>query len=133
MNNSWKRVALLAALVAPVAAGVATAAPTAVVQPGQGRGPGGGRGAEMLKDLNLTADQQTKVEALYKAQREKMDAARSANGDDRTKNREAMQAMQADTETQLKGILTPEQYTKYEAKRAEMMKNRPARGGQGAQ
>ncbi|MFA5983628.1 MAG: hypothetical protein WC782_06400 [Methylococcaceae bacterium] len=63
--------------------------------PGEGQGPGGH--FEMLsKELNLSAEQKPKVEALFKEQREKM------------------KTLHEDTQNQLKQLLTPEQVSKLE-------------------
>ena len=75
---------------------------TAIAQPG---GPSGDKPTEwrhgqrierMTKELNLTPDQKTKVEALFKEQHEKF------------------KAIHEETQTKLKTILTPDQMTKME-------------------
>jgi len=94
-------------------------------------GPRGGQPGERLKkmaeELNLTAEQKTKVEALLKEQREAMQGAKDATPEERqTKRQEGRKAMEA----KLKEILTPEQYTKWEKFREQ---NRPGGpGGPGA-
>jgi protein CpxP len=78
-----------------------------------------GRGnmmANMTKELNLTPEQQTKVEALMKdmmAQRGNMQSPPSEA------DRQAMQASRATMEAKLKEILTPEQYTKLQNMRPQ--------------
>lgn len=79
--------------------------------------PRGGRGANMLQDLNLTAEQQTQVEALMKdamAQR-----GTRPSGPPTDAERQAMQTRRAEMDTKLKAILTPEQYAKYQAMRSQ--------------
>ncbi|GAB3638389.1 hypothetical protein GCM10027422_39790 [Hymenobacter arcticus] len=85
--------------------------------------PRGGRGAAMLKDLNLTAEQQTQVDALMKD--EMAQRGTRPSGPPTDAERQAMQTRRADMEAKMKGILTPEQYTKYQAMRPQ----RGQRGG----
>jgi periplasmic protein CpxP/Spy len=94
-------------------------------------GPRGGQRGDMLKDmaekLDLTADQKTKLQEAFKAQRENRKDLKDATPEERrTAMKEAREAMDA----KIKEILTPEQYTKWEKIRQE---NRPAAGnGPGA-
>lgn len=75
----------------------------------------GGNRAEMFKELNLTADQQTKVEALMRESR----PATRPSGPPTDADRQAMQARRTEMDAKLKDILTPEQYTKYQAMRPQ--------------
>lgn len=84
-------------------------------------GPRGGQRGDMLKEmaekLNLTADQKTKLQDAFKAQREAMKGATPEERREKMKeNRKAMDA-------KIKEILTSEQYTQWEKIRQE---NRPA-------
>lgn len=88
--------------------------------------PGGRHGGpehrvEMLqRELNLSADQTTQVKALLATERTKMEALRAdtaLSGEDRHTQ---MMAIHKDGEIQLRGLLTPEQVTKYEAMLARM-------------
>jgi len=66
----------------------------------------------MTKTLDLNAEQKTKIEAIFKAQREKF------------------KALQDETHASIKAVLTPEQATKFDAqqeKRQEMRKERIAK------
>lgn len=94
---------------APAAHAQATQDPAAAA--GQNRM---GRQAEMMKELNLTPDQQTKLEALMSANR----PARPS-GPPTDAERQAMQTRRAEMEAKMKEILTPEQYTKYQAMRPQ--------------
>ena len=94
---------------------------------GFGGGFGGGtRGGGIggLDQLNLTAEQKTKVEAIQKEQREKMQALFQDQNTPReersTKMRELMQA----TQTQIDAVLTADQKKKQE----ELRKNAPQPG-----
>ena len=93
---------------------------------GQGRGPGG-RGMmtpeqriEMLdKAVTLTAEQKTKIAAIYKDSAEKMKALAPEDG--REKRMEMMKA----TQDAVRATLTAEQQAKFDAM------PRPGRGGPG--
>lgn len=106
--------------------------------PAEGRGgPGGGRGgrgnmlAEMSKELNLTADQQTKVAAIQQEQRQQMQSLR-ASGETTTQEArmQQMRTLEESTDAKLKGVLTPEQFQQYQAKKQERMRRPgPPAGG----
>ncbi len=87
-------------------------------------GPRAGQRGDMLKkmaeDLNLSAEQKSKLQAAFQAQREAMKDATPEER--REKMRENRQAMDA----KIKEILTAEQYAKWEKTREE---NRPGRPG----
>ncbi|MGC3960454.1 MAG: hypothetical protein QM813_21755 [Verrucomicrobiota bacterium] len=90
-------------------------------------GPRGGQRGDQLKEmaekLNLTAEQKTKLQEAFKAQREAMkDATPEERRAKMQENRKAMDA-------KIKEILTPEQYTQWEKIRKE---NRPAGAGKPA-
>ena len=84
---------------------------------------GGGQRGDMLKEmgekLNLTADQKTKLQEAFKAQREAM---KDLTPEER---KEKMKANRQATDAKIKEILTPEQYTQWEKMRQE---NRAAAG-----
>jgi Spy/CpxP family protein refolding chaperone len=113
------RLALVAASLATT--GLAAQAAPRQEAPAQGRPRGG---ADRFKDLNLTEDQKAKIDALMKEQREQR-GARGQQGPPSDADRQAMQARRAEMDAKIKGILTPEQYTKYEALRPQ--------GGRGGQ
>ena len=79
---------------------------------------------KMAEELNLTADQKTKFEAAMKEQGEKMRALRNPNAtpEERKAKRKAGQE---ELSKKMKGILTPEQFAKWE----KMQQSRP--GGPG--
>jgi protein CpxP len=107
------RLALMAAALATTSL-TAQAAPRQDA-PAQGRPRGGG---DRFKDLNLSDDQKAKLDALMKEEREQR-GARGQQGPPSDADRQAMQARRADMDAKIKGILTPEQYTKYEAARPQ--------------
>ena len=82
----------------------------------EGGGQGGGdfvkqRMDRLNEELKLTDEQKPKVEALLKAQAEKMRGLRDATPEER---REKMQASREEMGKKMKEILTTEQYEKYQ-------------------
>lgn len=72
----------------------------------------------------LTADQKTKIKAIYDADQKKMqDLMQAQDPDMRTK----MMAMRQDENKQIRALLTPDQQTKFDA----MPQGRGGRGGGG--
>jgi Spy/CpxP family protein refolding chaperone len=71
-----------------------------------------------LAELNLTSEQRDKLTPVIRAEMEKMAALRSEQG---LSPREKLQQLRAIQETvpRVKAILTPEQFAKWEKKRAE--------------
>ncbi len=101
--------------------------------PPEGRPPQGQRAemakeriAKMAEELKLTDEQKTKVTALMKEQAETMRGMKDAPPEER---REKMKAGREEMQKQMKTILTPEQYTKWEKLRKEGGPGR--RGGPG--
>lgn len=76
----------------------------------------------MTKDLGLSAEQATKLEAMNLKYAEQIDALRA----EQQAQREAMRkegkgkAMREAREAELKALLTPEQYTQWEVQREKM-------------
>lgn len=95
--------------------------------------------AEMLEALDLSADQKTQVEealsALDEGRKALFDAAReSGSRGVRIQLRDQMKELQASADTQLKSILSEDQYAKYvelRASRQGARGSRPARGAGG--
>ncbi len=87
---------------------------------------------EMVKELSLDAKQTEKVSEINKKYAEKMRAVQQSSKDDREGMREKMQKLRSEKETELKTVLTAEQFTKLkelEKKRIEdMRKRRQERG-----
>lgn len=81
---------------------------------------------KLAEELNLTAEQKTKVEAVVKAQAEAMQGLRDAAPEVR---REKMQAARKEMNGKMKEILTAEQYTKWEKTRQQ--RGPAGAGGQG--
>ena len=134
MNKSFLRLCLLGiSLSTSYAATASGATPDKLVLPpffGQdsprqgrpdGQRPSKGGGTDQLKDLNLTDKQKTKVEAIMKKQRQEMEALHKDGNSsaDREATMTSMRRLNDNTDTQLKQVLTPEQYTKYQAKKKD--------------
>jgi Spy/CpxP family protein refolding chaperone len=90
----------------------------------------------LAKELNLTADQQTKVQQLMAAQRQETQTAIQNAGGNRRAMGQAMRAGRDKFNGQLQAVLTPDQYTKYQQimaeRRAKMQERRQGGGGMGA-
>lgn len=87
--------------------------------------------AKLTEELGLTAEQKTKLEAVLKEQAESMRGLRDAAPEER---REKMQAARKEINAKVKGILTAEQYAKWEKLREERGPGGPGgprRGGPG--
>jgi protein CpxP len=122
MRTYSLRLALVAATFATTGLLAQATTPTAPRQTAPAQTGRGNMMANMAKELNLTPEQQTKVEALMKdmmAQRTNMQSPPSEA------DRQAMQASRANMEAKMKEILTPEQYTKLQSMRPQ----RGQRGG----
>jgi protein CpxP len=122
MRTYSLRLALVAATFATTGLLAQATTPAAPRQTAPTQTSRGNMMANMAKELNLTPEQQTKVEALMKdmmAQRGNMQSPPS------DADRQAMQASRATMEAKMKEILTPEQYTKLQSMRPQ----RGQRGG----
>jgi periplasmic protein CpxP/Spy len=82
--------------------------------------------AKIAEELELTAEQKTKVEAAFKAQAEALRGAKDATPEER---REKGQAARKEMQQAMKEILTPEQFAKFEKMRDERRPRGP--GGPG--
>src|SRR3974390_2324137 len=79
----------------------------------------------MNSELNLTADQKTKVSALFEEDGKKRQELRADTSIPREQKREKAQAMMAEQEKKLKEILTPEQFEKWQKIRQQYRPRRP--------
>ncbi|MGI4862879.1 MAG: hypothetical protein ACRYFZ_03080 [Janthinobacterium lividum] len=121
------RLALVAATLATT--GLAAQAAHAQDAPAQNRPRGGQRG-DMYKDLNLSDDQKSKLDALMKEERANGGGRQGQQGPPSDADRKAMETRRADMDAKVKGILTPEQYTKYQTQRAQRGQGRGQRPAQ---
>lgn len=96
------------------------AAPAAP-QAGSRAGRMQGRQLEMLTEkLNLTADQQTQVKAIDEDTMKQMMAVRNDTSLSQDDRRSKMMDIRKTSQDKIRGILTDDQKTKYEALQAEM-------------
>ena len=82
----------------------------------------------ITKACNLTKEQTPKVEKILLNSNTKMDELRTAKPTEKGGRMEKMKAIGEEQDTQLKAVLTAEQYQKYldmKAARKEKMKERP--------
>ena len=74
----------------------------------------------MANTLGLSADQEAKVKALNLKRLNEIDALRESKEADGVVDRNRAKTIRDNWNIELKSILTPEQYTKYEAQQGEM-------------
>lgn len=107
-------------------------------QPGQGRGAkspeerANNQAQRLTKELSLSADQSTKVKTVLLDTEQKREAIRSkySGSQDKSAMRTEMQTLKGQKDSQLKQLLTPEQYSQYQSMQAERQNKRPG-GGHG--
>lgn len=104
-------------------------------------GPDGGRGhrgpmdpaqrtAELTRKLNLTSDQQAKVQSLLEAQRLQMESARQDNSSAQQDRRARMMDIRKGTDTQIRAVLDSNQQKKWDDMQARHeQREREHRGG----
>jgi periplasmic protein CpxP/Spy len=99
-------------------------------QPGQGEGKPRQRRQnpmmKMLTDLNLTAEQKTKIQAVVKKGGEERKALRENNSLTPDQKKAKNKELEKKTRTAVEGILTAEQKTKFTAAMEKMKKERNA-------
>ncbi|UHO37819.1 hypothetical protein H5J24_19665 [Chryseobacterium capnotolerans] len=80
--------------------------------------------AQMQKDLNLTTTQVSQVKALHEKRKAEMKAEFEKNKDVRQAKMEEMKAKRAQMDADMKKILTPEQYDKWQVDRKAKMEQK---------
>ena len=132
--RTMRAVMVMAAVVTSV-----MAAPLAAQgQGGQGGGGRGGMGGDpaamqarqnemLFQGITLSAEQKAKVDSIQAAARTQQQAAMQAGGMRDPETRERMRAQRQATMTAIRGVLTAEQQTKFDANIANM----PAMGAGG--
>jgi Spy/CpxP family protein refolding chaperone len=79
----------------------------------------GKRGADLQKELNLTADQQQKVSKIRSDYRTKMQALRTDNSVSQDQKKEKMRELMKQQQEEMKSVLTQEQVEKMKSLRQE--------------
>ncbi len=96
------------------------------------------RTAELTKQLKLTSDQQTKVQAALQSQQSQMESLRQDSSLSQQDRRAKMMEIHKSTDGQVRGLLDADQQKKWDemqAKREQRMQNHnggPPNGGSGA-
>lgn len=92
-----------------------------------------GQAQRLAKELNLSTDQQAKVQQLMAAQRQETQTAIQNAGGNRRAMGQAMRAGRDKFNGQLQTVLTADQYTKYQQimteRRAQLRERRQGGGG----
>ncbi|RDC62817.1 hypothetical protein [Adhaeribacter pallidiroseus] len=83
----------------------------------------------MASTLGLSADQEAKVKALNLKRLTQIDALRESKETQANVDRNQAKTIRDNWNIELKSILTPEQYTKYEAQQGEMRGKRSRMNG----
>jgi periplasmic protein CpxP/Spy len=93
---------------------------------GGGKGKGNAAG-KIAKSLDLTADQKMKMKDVQNAVKGKLQAIKTDKSLTKEQKMAQMKEINTGLDTEIKGILTPEQYTKWteeKAQRKEELKDR---------
>jgi hypothetical protein len=88
------------------------------------------RAKQLQTQLNLSADQTTKITAILKTSAAKRDSIRTAANGDRDAMMQAMRPLMQSTNDQIKAILTADQATAYQ-KMLDEQRARMQNGGGG--
>ena len=113
-----------------------------VISAQQGQGGQGGhhqmmsvedRVNHLKTQLDLSADQVTKITVIMQNQRDTMQTLRKKYGDDRQGMRQAMESLRASTDKAISAVLTDPQREKYDAMIAQRQKERSEGGQNGTQ
>ncbi|MBO2007944.1 hypothetical protein [Hymenobacter negativus] len=87
------------------------------------------KAGKMAKELGLNADQEAKVEQLLLARQQESAALKTKYAADKNAGRAEMKASHEKYEAQLKAILTPEQYAKFDKMKDEHHGHGKGQGG----
>lgn len=90
----------------------------------------GGR-HDLAKELNLTDTQKPKFQEITKSSHEKLKALHDDTSLTKEEKKDKAKAIQEDTATQMKVLLTAEQFAKWQELTKKMRGNRPPGGGAG--
>jgi protein CpxP len=121
-------------LIAALAAGALFAGSASLLaQESTNTPPPGMKGGrhDFAKELNLTDDQKPKFQEIMKGALDKRKALREDTSLTSEEKKAKAKEIQEDTSTQMKALLTPEQFTKWQELSKHMRGNRPPGGGAG--
>jgi Spy/CpxP family protein refolding chaperone len=90
---------------------------------------GGSRGDGMLKDLNLTKDQQAQVKLIRDRYRLKADSLRTDGAAHDSTSRSAFRSIMTQEMSEIRAVLTPDQQKKFDDKMAKMKERHEKHGG----
>lgn len=85
---------------------------------------------KMGKEYNLTDDQIMKLKEVNLAKARQMETLRSQGKENREAMGSQMKEIKNNYDNQVKGILTPDQYAKFDKERAERMEKRKGKHGE---
>lgn len=110
----------IAALALALVAGTAAVASAQAAPQQQGRGAG--RPNQQLKDISLTAEQQTKIEEINKKYAPEMQVLRQAmqGGGDRMEGMKKMNDLRGKIAPEIRAVLTTEQQAIFDKNSADM-------------
>ena len=140
MISIMKRVIVLFALIAAFAANsfAQTDNQAAPIQQQTEKVKGGGKkhgkhaGADMKKQLNLTAEQETKMKTIGGTYRGKMQAIKGDNTLSKDQKKAQFAELQKSHDAEIKGVLNGDQYAKFTEMKKQRRDNREAhKGGKG--
>ncbi|HET9696625.1 MAG TPA: hypothetical protein VFP40_07140 [Terriglobales bacterium] len=84
----------------------------------------GKMGARMAEKLNLSQQQQDQLKPIFEKQHEQMRAIWQDNTLNKDQKKEKMQALRQDFQTQINGVLTPDQQQQWQQMREQMKQRR---------
>jgi Spy/CpxP family protein refolding chaperone len=130
MNRAIITMALGAAMLATgaMAQTSSTDQGTTATQPEQGKHGFGrrhhGNMKKMAEKLNLSQQQQDQLKPIFEKQHEQMRAIWQDNSLSKDQKKEKMQALRQDFQTQINGVLTPDQQQQWQQMREQMKQRR---------
>ena len=89
---------------------------------------GGPHGDRMLKDLNLTKDQQTQVQLIRDRYRLKADSLRQGGAEHDSTSRAAFRGLMTQEMSDIRAVLNPDQQKQFDDKMAKMKERRAQHG-----
>jgi Spy/CpxP family protein refolding chaperone len=94
----------------------------------------GGQGEDpMLKDLNLTKDQQSQVQLIRDRYRLKADSLRLGGAPHDSTSRAAFRSVMTQEMSEIRAVLTPDQQKQFDDKMAKMKERHAQHGGRDGQ